>query len=73
MADRHYCLDGLDLRVSISETLWVENGADGLQNMYLVHVHHNLWSIDDGIQLLPRGRDAGIVILYLGSWFVTAK
>jgi hypothetical protein len=41
------------------------------QDLYVVDVYNDVFSVDEGVWVLARGGDVGIVILYLGSWFVS--
>lgn len=39
--------------------------------MHVVDVYHDIRSIDERVWLLAGSCDIGIVVFYLGSWFVT--
>jgi hypothetical protein len=67
MDDSNHRLSGLNLRVSNRRP--AGNGAtDGiLQDMYLVHVCHDLRTSQGRIWVLRRGRDSGIDHIYLWS------
>jgi hypothetical protein len=48
----------------------LEVDFDLSQDLYLVHVYHDVLAVDEGIRLLTRSRDARIVVFHLGTWLV---